>query len=88
MKKEFASAVRVKVKITDICKYEPASKYKAEAKYWITGFEVKTIPQEEILAETDESNLDPVNEYLILDLADGDTATFRNSFCDMFLIND
>lgn len=88
MKKEFTSEVRVEVKITDICKYDPASEYKAEAKYWITGYKVVNIPQEEILAETDESNLDPFNEYLILDLTGGDTATFRNSFCDMFLIND
>lgn len=87
MKKEFTSNVRVEVKITDLFKYNPASEYKTSAKYWITGFEVKYIPREEILVETDESNLDPFNEYLILYLSDGDTATFRNSFCDMFHIN-
>lgn len=87
MKKEFRSEVNVKVNLTDICKYEPASEYNRSAKYRITAFEVKEISEKEILKETDGSCIDPMNEYLILYLADGDTATFRNSFCDMYLIN-
>ncbi len=87
MKKHFREDVKVEVKIYDLCKYDPASESRNKAQYSIKAFEVKTIPEKEILKETDESNLDPYNEYLILYLADGDTATFRNSFCDMYLIS-
>jgi len=87
MKKHFRENVKVEVKIYGDCKYEPTSESRNKAQYLIKAFEVKTIPAEEILKETDESNLDPYNEYLILYLEDGDTATFRNSFCDMYLIS-
>lgn len=87
MKKYFRENVMVEVKVYDICKYEPASKSKYKAQYNIKAFEVKIIPADEMLKETDKSNLDPYNEYLVLDLSTGETATFRNSFCDMYLIN-
>lgn len=83
----FIADTQVVVKITDKCKYEADSEYINKAKYWVTGYELKTIPEEEILKETDGSCIDPYNEYLILFLEDGGTATFRNSFCDMFMAN-
>lgn len=53
----------------------------------VIGYEVKTIPVEEILAETDESCVDPYDEYLIITFSDGVTSTFRNSYFDLFLIH-
>ena len=82
----FTAPVRVKVKITDKPKYEKGSDYKAEPKYWIRGYSIQYIPRKIILREADENSVDPYNEYLILYLDDGDEATFRNSFCDMFMI--
>lgn len=58
-----------------------------EVKYEdVTKFEVKQIPAEEILKQTDESGVDEYNEYLIIYFEDGDTATFRNSHVDLFKI--
>ena len=77
---------KVLVKIYDGMKYEAKSKRIGEVQYTITGFEVKEISRETILAETDGTCIDEYNEYLILYLADGDTATFRNSHCDLFYL--
>lgn len=74
--------MKVTVEVYNGVKYERSSEVVAEVKYDIKGFEVKEIPAEEILKEFDET--DDYNEYLILTLADGDTATFRNSYVDMF----
>ena len=40
----------------------------------------------EIGLETDENSRDEYNEYLVLDLGNGETATFCNSHVDMFRI--
>lgn len=72
-----------KIEVYDLCKYNPESKVVAEVDYKnIVAFEVKTISPEEISATYDM--VDDYNEYLILTFADGDTATFRNSYVDMF----
>lgn len=74
----------VKVKVYNGIKYDENSAKIAEVEYNVTGYEVKEIPADEILKEFDET--DEYNEYLILTLADGETATFRNSHVDLFRI--
>ena len=75
--------MKAKIEIYDICKYNPESVVKHEVEYNdVVKYEVKAIPDEEILREFDM--VDDHGEYLILTFADGDTATFRNSYVDMF----
>ena len=76
--------MKVKVKVYDGIKYNENSKKMEEIEYNVTGFEVKEIPATEILKVFDET--DEYNEYLILTLANGETATFRNSHVDLFKI--
>ena len=76
--------MKVKVRVYDGIKYNENSKKMAEVEYNVTGFEVKEIPATEILKVFDET--DEYNEYLILTLANGETATFRNSHVDLFRI--
>ena len=74
--------MKVIVEVYNAVKYEKESEKVAEVKYDITGFEVKEIPAAEILKVFDET--DDYNEYLILTMANGETATFRNSYVDLF----
>lgn len=75
--------MKVKVKVYDGVKYKEESKKVAE----IEGFEVVTGDRAiEIGLETDENSRDEYNEYLVLDLGNGETATFCNSHVDMFRI--
>lgn len=76
--------MKVKVKVYDGIKYDENSAKITEVEYSVTGFEVKEIPAAEILKVFDET--DEYNEYLILTLANGETATFRNSHVDLFRI--
>ena len=74
--------MKVIVKVYNESKYESTSEVIAKIDYEIKGYEVKEIPADEILKEFDET--DEYNEYLILTMADGETATFRNSHVDLF----
>ena len=79
--------MKVKVKVYDGVKYNKGSKKVAEVEYQIEGFEVVTGDRAtEIGLETDENSRDEYNEYLVLDLGHGETATFCNSHVDLFRI--
>ena len=69
-------------------KYEADGEKPVEAKY--TGLKSWTLVEggkeaEAIEAETDANSADENHEYLILNFADGTTATFRNSHVVMFI---
>ena len=78
--------INVRVKIYNGVKYEASSRKVAVMEYKnIQGYEVVTGERaEQIANETDEDGIDEYNEYLILTLENGETATFRNSHVDMF----
>ena len=80
--------MNVKVKVYNGVKYEETSEKVAEIKYKnIKGYEVVTGDRAtEIGLETDENRRDEYNEYLIITLDNGETATFRNSHVDLFRI--
>lgn len=79
----------VKVKVYDGVKYLAGSEKVAEVEYYgIKGWDVISDPMtvEEIESCTDADGIDEYHEYLIIVLANGETATFRNSHVDMFRI--
>lgn len=80
--------MNIKVKIYDGVKYEADSVKVAEVEYKnIKGFEVITgEAAEKISNELDAYSRDEYNEYLIITLENGETATFRNSHTDLFRI--
>lgn len=83
--------MKLYVIVYDKCKYEKDSKEIWTGEYRdVEKFEVKEIPQDEVLKEIDGSCIndyvDDYNEYLILHLGNGETATFRNSYVDTFMI--
>ena len=75
--------MKVEVCVYSESKYEKTSKIIAKVEYEISGYEVTKIPASEILKVFDET--DEYNEYLILTMKDGETATFRNSHVDLFI---
>ena len=78
--------MRVIVKVYDGSKYDVNSKVIARPEYNIKGYKVITNGTEaqEIESMTDASGVDEFHEYLVLELENGETATFRNSYVDMF----
>ena len=76
----------VKVKIYNGIKYNRESEKVAEVVYKnIEGYEVVTGKRAtDIGLETDINSRDEYNEYLIITLEDGKTATFCNSHVDIF----
>ena len=80
--------MNVKVKVYNGVKYDRNSEKVAEVEYNnIKSYEVVTGEKaEQIANETDEDGRDEYNEYLILTLENGETATFRNSHVDMFRV--
>lgn len=79
--------MKLHVVVYDKCKYEKDSKEVWRGEYTdVEKFEIKEIPQDEILKETDGSCIDDYNEYLSIYLSYGEIATFRNSCVDVFMI--
>ena len=78
--------MKVIVKIYDEVKYSPKSEKIAQVEYDIAGFKVVSGGAEakEIEDSIDDNSYDEFHEYLVLELEDGETATFRNSHVDMF----
>ena len=80
--------MNVKVKVYNGVKYDANSKKVAEVEYNnIKGYEVVTGEKATLIGnETDENIRDEYNEYLIIHLETGETATFCNSHVDLFRI--
>ena len=78
----------LKVKVYDDCKYNANSKKVSEAIYNdVEKFEVKTISDEEMYAQGFDV-VDKFGEYAILTFTNGETATFRNSYVDVFKLQE
>lgn len=79
------------IEIYDSYKYNPNSKIINTVKYknilnWEIVDNIASEDAAELEAETDGSCIDDLHEYLVLNLADGTQATFRNNYVDMFRI--
>lgn len=76
--------------ICKTCKYEATNEElenSTRAIYEVSSWDIVTGDDAtQIGLTTDEASRDEYNEYLVLHLTDGDTATFRNSHVDMFRI--
>lgn len=77
----FPKASNARLMIYDSCKYEQSSRKIDEIEYMVTGCCIKG---EDVVKDGDGSCVDPYGEYLVLYLEGGKTATFRNSFVDLF----
>lgn len=71
-----------RVKLYDRCKYDTKSKKVGELLYEIICFKVEL--REDL--ETGDKTKDDYDEYLILYLSNGETATFYNSYVDLFIL--
>ena len=80
--------INVKIEFYDGVKYNLENEKIAKIEYNnIRGYEVVTGDRAtEIGNMTDEASRDEYNEYLIITLENGETATFCNSHVDMFRI--
>lgn len=85
----FMNKKHVKLNIYSECKYTACKEVfenKKVVEYKnVIGFEVVAGEQaKEIETDTDESCIDDMHEYLVLYFENRETATFRNSYVDMF----
>lgn len=81
--------LRVKVKMYSAIKYEEGYAELLEVPY-TNVIKVEVISgkeAEEVEKDMDNASLDDYSEYVRLTLNDGSTATFRNSYCDVFSCN-
>jgi hypothetical protein len=76
---------KVEVLVYDANKYEAENEEFTTVTYIVEKFEVKTIEAEE-MNRMGYDELDDYNEYLILTLENGETATFRNTYADLFIL--
>lgn len=74
--------IDVMIRVYDTPKYLNTSSVAAEFEYRVQSYEVITDKDFELEGYVN----DPFDEYLVLTFSDGDTATFRNSYVDMFLV--
>lgn len=80
------SIMNCKVRIYDGVKFSRCKKVKDILYINIRGFEVVTGERaDKISNETDASSIDPYNEYLVIYLEDGSTATYGYSKADLFI---
>lgn len=90
IKRTFGRVAKVKLDVYEQCKYTASAEVFDNAKeveYEIENWEIVSDEDAvEIENETDNSCIDDFHEYLVLHLTDGSTATFRNSYVDMFRI--
>lgn len=88
--RSYGRVVNVEVEVYGACKYTASEEAFANSKtvqYEIKSWEIVTGDDAtEIESETDNSCIDDFHEYLVLNLTNGETATFRNSYVDMFRI--
>ena len=80
-----------KVVVYDECKYtmteETVKRSKTMNYEGLTYFYIVTEEDATLIeSETDGSCIDDYHEYLELHFEDGSTATFRNSYCDLFCL--
>lgn len=81
------ATMKVLVRVYDGVKYNADSKKVADVEYQVEGFDVVTGSRAtEIGLETDENSRDEYNEYLVLNLKNGEVSTFCNSHVDLFRI--
>ncbi len=83
-------AVDVELECYYECKYTASAEVfenSTKVQYKIESWEIVAGEDaEEIESMTDADGIDDNHEYLVLNLVGGGTATFRNSYCDMFRI--
>lgn len=78
----------VNIKLYDKCKYVEDSKVLAEVDLTgVTSVDVKEIPKNEILRETDGSCVDEYNKYTLLTFENGEISTYRHSHVDVFRLD-
>jgi len=79
--------MRVVIKVYGVMRYLPESEVVAKAEYEVEGWKVIHGGSEAKAIEADMNDIeaDPHHEYLVLELSDGTTSTFRNSYVDMFI---
>lgn len=89
MMKRFTRTRTIKLDVYSECKYTASEEVFENQKVVeyenVIGFEVVAGEQaKEIEAHTDGSCIDDFHEYLVLYFEDGNIATFRNSYVDLF----
>lgn len=77
----------IEIEVHEALKWEATQEDSKVVKY--NGIKAWSIVSGEDAAEiesmTDASGIDEYHEYLVLDFANGETATFRNNHVDMFI---
>lgn len=78
--------MKVIIEVYNTSKYNSSSEVVETVEYEIKGFIVVSggLEAEKIESMIDGSGIDECHEYLVLELENGEIATFRNSHVDMF----